>query len=449
MQGPRPGGCAALLGGEQRVIDRRVRILERIDVANQRGLELGPLHHPIVDRDGTQVLYVDHADTATLRQKYEGHDVGAIVDVDVVWDQRLAAALGERGPVAYVVASHVIEHVPDLVGWLAEVAEVLAVGGVLSLAIPDKRFCFDRRRAETQLADVSVEHLQARQRPSARQVFDFWSGLHEIDTAAAWAGTLDDDTPLGQDELALQKMSEAGASTDYVDVHCWVFTPRFVPRRGRRPADGLGHRTGLRPFWRRSTPPSRARWSSTPRWSACPTSSRSRSADAARRRRWPRPEPRSTPPVRPHGAYVLLSASEHRAVELKRATMERSPRRCRPGARRLPGVGSGQALTFGPWRRGADRPALLVSLGRLIALPRADLGERGGRGDVGDRPRGVVGEHARGRLPAGRPDRQPLGQEGHEDLGLLVAVAREVAQPGEQLVARGRRPSQTSVASPP
>ncbi len=164
-------------------------------MGNQRGLELGPLHNPLIEREGTQVLYVDHADTATLRRKYEGHDVGEIVDVDVVWDQRLASALGDRAPVGYVVASHVIEHVPDLVGWLGELAEVLATGGALSLAIPDKRFCFDRRRAESRLGEVIEAHLQARLRPSPGQVFDFWSSLHEIDTAAAWAGTVDDDTP--------------------------------------------------------------------------------------------------------------------------------------------------------------------------------------------------------------------------------------------------------------
>ena len=148
--------------------DRRARLLERIDVDNQRGLELGPLHNPLIERDGTQVLYVDHADTATLRRKYEGHDVGEIVDVDVVWDRRLASALGDRAPVGYVVASHVIEHVPDLVGWLGELAEVLATGGALSLAIPDKRFCFDRRRAESRLGEVIEAHLQARLRPSRR-----------------------------------------------------------------------------------------------------------------------------------------------------------------------------------------------------------------------------------------------------------------------------------------
>ena len=301
------------------MIDRRVRILERIDVANQRGLELGPLHHPIVERDGTQVLYVDHADTATLRQKYEGHDIGEIVEVDVVWDRRLAAALGERGPVGYVVASHVIEHVPDLVGWLAEVAEVLAVGGVLSLAIPDKRFCFDRRRAETQLADVVEAHLQARRRPSARQVFDFWSGLHEIDTAAAWAGTLDDDTPLGQDELALQKMSEAGASTDYVDVHCWVFTPRsFLDVLGRLMALGMVPAFALAAF--HPTEPGTLEFHASLERLAddLPIEERRRRQEAALAA-----ARASLDTAGADHAYVLLSASERRAVDLKRAAMGR------------------------------------------------------------------------------------------------------------------------------
>jgi hypothetical protein len=71
-------------------------------------------------------------------------------------------------------------------------------------------------------------------------VFDFWAGLREIDTAAAWAGQVDDETPLGQDHLAMEKVASAAATTDYVDVHCWVFTPAtFLDLLGRLMELGL------------------------------------------------------------------------------------------------------------------------------------------------------------------------------------------------------------------
>lgn len=43
----------------------------------------------------------------------------------------------------WTVSSHVMEHVPDPIGWLSEIFEVLKPGAVLSLALPDKKFCFD------------------------------------------------------------------------------------------------------------------------------------------------------------------------------------------------------------------------------------------------------------------------------------------------------------------
>ena len=39
--------------------------------------------------------------------------------------------------VAAILASHVVEHVPDLVGYLNQVADILIPGGVLRLAVPE------------------------------------------------------------------------------------------------------------------------------------------------------------------------------------------------------------------------------------------------------------------------------------------------------------------------
>src|SRR5262249_56712490 len=106
----------------QVVPDRRQRILAPLGDLTGTGLEIGALHHPIIDRSVTDasVLYVDHADTAAVHAKYaDDAEVGEIVDVDVVWNAgTLASALGDRDRVDWVIASHVLEHVPNLVAWL-------------------------------------------------------------------------------------------------------------------------------------------------------------------------------------------------------------------------------------------------------------------------------------------------------------------------------------------
>jgi hypothetical protein len=48
-------------------MDRRERIVAPLGALSGVGLEIGALHHPIIERTQATVLSVDHADTATLR----------------------------------------------------------------------------------------------------------------------------------------------------------------------------------------------------------------------------------------------------------------------------------------------------------------------------------------------------------------------------------------------
>jgi len=43
----------------------------------------------------------------------------------------------------YCLASHVIEHIPNPIAFFQSIAHLLKPGGVLSLAVPDKRYTFD------------------------------------------------------------------------------------------------------------------------------------------------------------------------------------------------------------------------------------------------------------------------------------------------------------------
>lgn len=202
-------------------------ILEHIDVTSMRGLEIGPLHNPIVQKaPGVDVAYVDHADTETLRRKYAADpNVPYVVDVDHVWgDRRLADSVGVAA-VDYVIASHVIEHVPDLVSWLGELGEVLRPGGVVSLIVPDKRFCFDARRDVTPASEIVAAYLAKRTRPSLAQIFDFESQYINVDTLELWAGRPGYvETPPRVRE-AFEKCQATLTHDDYVDVHATTWTP--------------------------------------------------------------------------------------------------------------------------------------------------------------------------------------------------------------------------------
>jgi SAM-dependent methyltransferase len=220
---------------------RRDRMLKGLDLAATIGAEIGPLHNPLVLKTDGPVLYLDHCDTETLRAIWSRDptvDVSRL-HVDAVWrGQTLVEALNEQAPrhsppsrwahaLDYVVASHVVEHVPDLIGWLAQIRAALKPGGQLRLAVPDRRFTFDYLRQDTTLADVLAAHLAGARVPSAACILDHTLNMVQVDVGAAWRGDVDVAAlkPVYPFDYCVATARDALANGTYHDFHCWVFTP--------------------------------------------------------------------------------------------------------------------------------------------------------------------------------------------------------------------------------
>jgi SAM-dependent methyltransferase len=215
--------------GEARIMDRLGQVRRYVDIGRKRGLEIGPLVSPIVTPDLGAIYYADHLATAELRQKYvdvPSIDEHRITPVDFVWGElTLAESTAAVAPFDYVVASHVIEHVPDIVGWLREIADVLAPGGRLCLVIPDRRLTFDVRRRPSDLSEVVEAYLLRLRRPSLRATFDYFSRSLEVDTAALWHGRpAYPDNATANISQGWDCASRAARTGDYIDTHCWVFS---------------------------------------------------------------------------------------------------------------------------------------------------------------------------------------------------------------------------------
>lgn len=214
---------------------RTDRALRHLDVSLGRGLEIGPLNDPFVDRAEVDVRYVDVHPAELLRTNYAGHtdfDAQSIVEVDhwLIGDdgqvRSLAEATAASAPFEWAVASHVIEHVPDLLTWLGEVAEVLVDDGLFALVIPDRRFTFDAIRAPTSLGQV----LQARHdrdvRPSVRAVFDSTYYARRVPPKDQWhADAVKTAPPVHPALYVAEQLALAKAGDRYVDSHVWVWTP--------------------------------------------------------------------------------------------------------------------------------------------------------------------------------------------------------------------------------
>jgi hypothetical protein len=113
----------------KKMISRADKIRALIDPKAQKGLEIGALNNPTIHPSEGTVYYVDHLPTDELKEKYSADpnvNIDDIVPVEYVWgDKTLVEAVGQGSYFDYLVASHVVEHIPDMIGWFGEISAVL------------------------------------------------------------------------------------------------------------------------------------------------------------------------------------------------------------------------------------------------------------------------------------------------------------------------------------
>lgn len=217
--------------------ERRDLFLELHDFTAGRGLEIGPLDAGIADPEQDDVRYVDVYDTEGIRAHYadDPNVLGELVPhIDYPLHQggrilSLAEAAAPGAPYDWVIASHVIEHVPDVIGWLQQLAAVTTDDARLLLAVPDRRYCFDRHRPPTTVGEALVAYEEGHTRPSVRAVYDFYSTVVDVSPGRLWSGA----RPPGRaarmhDTQAALRHVENARSGAYVDCHVWTFTPESL-----------------------------------------------------------------------------------------------------------------------------------------------------------------------------------------------------------------------------
>jgi SAM-dependent methyltransferase len=213
--------------GKGRPTEKRAKVLDGLRL-DGLGLEVGAGYGPLAaGQPDLNCRSLDHLDQAGLQARFADtdNDMSLVPPVDYVWNgERYLDLVGETR-FDWIVASHVIEHVPDMIGFINECADILAEGGVLSLVVPDKRRTFDIYRPLTGLGGLIDAHLQGRRLSSPGLTAEFAFNLAKLDGRDIWTENDSGAPEFELDEWWAKHEMEKAVSGAYIDIHAWVFTP--------------------------------------------------------------------------------------------------------------------------------------------------------------------------------------------------------------------------------
>jgi predicted SAM-dependent methyltransferase len=189
-------------------------------------LEIGPFDQPVMR--GPNVKYFDVMDQQGLiaRARACGRRVEGCPRIDYVSDRGdLSVVTGEKFD--SVISSHCIEHQPNLIRHLNQVFDVLRPGGKYYVIVPDKRFIFDHYLPLTRVSDVLAAHAEAREVHTPASIITHYAETTHNSPLRHWLGF---HRPLRTTAPYVERLRAALElvsirSADYVDVHCWCFTP--------------------------------------------------------------------------------------------------------------------------------------------------------------------------------------------------------------------------------
>jgi SAM-dependent methyltransferase len=203
------------------------------------GIEIGALHNPFPVPESARVSYVDRLVTSELREEYPELADHPLVEVDVVDDGQTLVKFDDAS-LDFVIASHFLEHCEDPIGALKAHLRVLRPGGILLLAVPDRRHGVDRGREPTSMEHVLADHEQGPLRSRAEHYLD-WVRLVDLPLGNVEAG---------QVEGRAHELENRGYS---IHFHCWTGDEfaaqlRYIIRRFGLPGTPVAQRDNHHEF---------------------------------------------------------------------------------------------------------------------------------------------------------------------------------------------------------
>lgn len=199
------------------------------------GSSLSPLY-PKSEKYNTEI--VDYLDEEHLKKKYPLKSE-CIEKVDYICSRHYADVIKKYKYYDIVAASHVIEHVVDLIEFLQDCSQLLKDDGKIKLIIPDKRYEFDYFKKESSIRNVINEHVYRKNSINhslGAAVESMLSNVHiegfntyipnsapiyKEDMMFLW-NKIENNNIVAKINAVIDNYNE----TEYTNRHSWVFTPK-------------------------------------------------------------------------------------------------------------------------------------------------------------------------------------------------------------------------------
>lgn len=209
---------------------RRGHLLKHANLSGV-GLEIGPYDQPTVFKSEADVRYLDWKDKEQLVRECTHPDMVAdIPEIDyVVHSNRYGDYISDKFD--YIIANHVMEHAPNMIQWLCDLCDMMRPDGILFLALPDKKFTFDKYRQDTALSHFVAEYLAGVEEIPRE---------HQIECEIYYDEAFVNQPMHVADKLDMNRIRQKLEAPPHVGIHSHVFESGTIVSKVLKPILKMG-----------------------------------------------------------------------------------------------------------------------------------------------------------------------------------------------------------------
>jgi hypothetical protein len=201
---------------------------EDIQLKNKKGLEFGPFDRPLFPQENYDVIYADVFSTEELVQRAHrnpARNPAAVCPIHInLANTTLADYFAGRDKVDFVACNHMVEHVPNVIGWLHEVAAILNPAGRILIVYPDRRYTYDILRPFTSIAALLDRDRRGLKKPAFDIALEYFIYHRQVRAGQIWNRLVDPKDLTPTYPYSIAAANAATSDFKYVDIHCNVFS---------------------------------------------------------------------------------------------------------------------------------------------------------------------------------------------------------------------------------